>query len=743
LTHLRIRWLAASVALVFAAPHAGADDGTALRLERQILPNGPKLDRGLAKFLHAQRIEGETEKTLTATGDVELRQRGVSIRADRIDYDSPTQTVVATGGVHLDRDGDTATGPTLTYKLDGDTGEMDTPTFEVAKKADRKQAARGSAERTVLEGNSITRLFHAEYTTCPVPRSDWFLRVGELELDSAKNTGTAYNSAVYFLGVPILYSPYISFPLNNARTTGFLAPTLGTSGKSGFEFSLPWYWNIAPNRDATFTPKLLSKRGILLGGEFRYLEPRWGAGIVEAEYLPHDRIAERDRYFMGWKHSQALLWGWMGAINVQKVSDDNYFRDLSTRLAVTSQTNLPRDAIAAYSDDIWSLSARTIAYQTLQDPLAPVTEPYKQLPQFLVSGLKQDVHGLDLGLQAELTNYRHPTLVNGQRFITYPSVSWPFKATWGYVTPKAGYHFTRYNVTGDTQGLEDASRSLPIASLDAGLFFERPWNFRESSYFQTLEPRLYYLHIPYRDQSKLPNFSTADADFSFQTLFSENRFVGGDRIGDANQVTTAITSRLVESNTGIERLKVALGQIYYFEPQRVTLDKPATNDRKSDILALVAGQVTPAFTMEMGVEYNPNRGRDERIITNLRYSPAPGSIVNAAYRFTRNEVTPANQIRQVDISAQWPVGRGWNLVGRVNWSLQDRKVLEGLAGFEYNADCWALRAVAHRFTTATQQTSTSFQIQLELTGLSRIGISPLETLRQNIAGYKRSDEITP
>ena len=701
----------------------------------------PKLDRELVKFLRAQRIEGETGQTLTATGDVELRQRGVAIRADRLDYDTQTQTAVATGGVRMDRDGDIASGPLLTYKLDDDTGEMQTPLFEIAKKPDRKTAARGSAERAVLEGNSLSRLFRAEYTTCPVPRSDWFLRVSELEIDNTKNMGTAYNSAVYFLGVPILYSPYMSFPLNNARTTGFLAPTLGTSGKSGFEFSLPWYWNIAPGRDATFTPKLLSKRGILLGGEFRYLEPRWGTGIVETEFLPNDKIAERDRYFLSLKHSQPLWWGWTGALNLQKVSDDNYFRDLSTRLAVTSQTNLPRDAIAAYSDDVWSLSARTIAYQTLQDPLAPVTVPYKQLPQFLASGLKQDVHGFDLGLQAELTNYRHPTLVNGQRFITYPSVSWPFKSAWGYVTPKAGFHFTRYNVSGDTQGLEDASRSLPIASVDAGLFFDRPWDFRGTSYFQTLEPRLYYLNIPYRDQSRLPNFSSADADFSFQTLFSENRFVGGDRIGDANQVTTAITSRLVESNTGIERLKVTVGQIYYFEPQRVTLDKPATNDHASDILALVAGQVTPAFTMELGVEYNPHRGRDERILTNLRYSPAPGSIVNAAYRFTRNEVNPALQIRQIDISAQWPIGRGWNLVGRANWSLQDRKLLEGLAGFEYNAGCWEVRAVAHRFTTATQQTSTSFQIQLELTGLSRIGINPLETLRQNIAGYKRSDEI--
>jgi LPS-assembly protein len=306
------------------------------------------------------------------------------------------------------------------------------------------------------------------------------------------------------------------------------------------------------------------------------------------------------------------------------------------------------------------------------------------------------------------------------------------------VTPKVGYHYTNYKLSeNNAEGFADATRSLPLASVDAGLYFDRPWQFAGRSYHQTLEPRLFYVYVPYRDQSQLPNFSTAEVDFGTNALFRENRFIGGDRVGDANQVTMAVTSRLVEPDSGLERLKATLGQIYYFEPQRVTLDAatPPREGSRSDLLALVSGQVTPSFAVDASLEYETGRNRAKQLDVALRYNPRPGRVLNAAYRFTRDFV------EQVDISAQWPVREGLNLVGRWNWSLQDRKLIEGVAGFEYNAGCWEIRAVAHRFITATQQVSTSFQIQLELSGLSRIGINPLETLRQNISGYRRSDEI--
>jgi len=724
-------------------------EGMRLKLERQLRMAPSRLERDSAKFLEADELESEQGRKVVATGNVVLRQRGATIRADRLEYDADGQTAVATGSVRLERSGDTATGPTLVYHLDDDTGQMDAPVFEFAKTPERRVPTRGHAVRAELEEDQKSRLFGAEYTSCPVPRNDWYLRVSELDVDGGRNVGFAHGSTLWFLGVPILYSPYISFPLDNKRRSGFLAPTFGSSGKSGFEASLPYYWNIAENMDATLTPKVFTKRGLQLGTEFRYLEPRL-SGEIDTEYLPSDRIAQRDRYFAGIHHTQQLWQGWSAALNAQEVSDNNYFRDLSTKIALTSQTNLPHEAIVAYNDDTWSFSTRALSYQTLQDPLGPpVPIPYRIVPQVLLSGAKQNVSGFDWQLGGELSNFRHPTLADGQRFVLYPSISYPLRRSYGYVLPKVGYHYTHYNLQDNAQGLEGGSVGLPIASLDTGLFFDRPFQWGARAFQQTLEPRLFYLYVPFRDQSRLPNFTTAEKDFSFSQIFTENRFVGGDRVGDANQLTIGLTSRLIESSTGLERLTASLGQVYYFTPPRVTLSDTVSSAKSSDILAGIASQMSPSVTVDAAFQYTPTVNRSEKFTLEGHYSPVPGSVVNAAYRYARGTVDPRADpslqagIAQVDISSQWPITSTISAVGRWNWSTKDRKLLEGLAGFEYNAGCWQVRAVAHRFITATQTYSTSFQIQLELTGLSRIGINPLETLRQNIAGYRRTDEIAP
>jgi LPS-assembly protein len=715
---------------------AWASEGIVLKLSRTLSPPPARVDRDAVRFLSADAVTGEEQKNLTATGNVSMRQHGMSMSADRVDYAEETDTAIATGNVRLEREGNIVTGPRLTYRLGEGTGEMERPTIEIPKRADRRHAARGSAERALLEGEEQSRLFNAEYTTCPVPRDDWTIKVSELVIDGKAQVGTAHNSAVYFLGVPILYSPWLTFPTNDGRKSGFLAPTLGSSGQSGFEFALPWYWNIAENQDATITPKIYSKRGLQLGGEYRYLRPAY-AGQADVEYLPKDAITDSDRYLLAWRHTQRLPYGWSLAVSAQGVSDNDYFRDLSTRVAATSQVNLPRDVIVGYGDDVWRFTARGIAYQTLQDPLAPVVEPYRQLPQLVLSGLKQRLYGVDWQLYSEYTRFSHPELVNGERAIVYPQATLPLSTSWGYVRPKAGFHYTRYAVAANEEGFADATRSVPMGSIDAGVFFDRPWDLLGNRYQQTLEPRLYYLRVPYRDQSALPNFSTDEIDFGTDSLFRENRFVGGDRIGDANQLTVAVTSRLVEASTGLERLKATLGQIYYFDPQRVTLNPsiPPRTGSRSDFVALLSGQVTKAFALEGDIEYDATQGRSQRLDFVARYNPQAGRVLNAGYHYTRD------QVRQVDLQGQWPVGAGLAVVGRWNWSLDDRKLVEGLAGFEYNAGCWEIRAVAHRFITATQQVSTSFQVQLELSGLSRIGINPLETLRQNITGYRRSDEI--
>jgi LPS-assembly protein len=311
------------------------------------------------------------------------------------------------------------------------------------------------------------------------------------------------------------------------------------------------------------------------------------------------------------------------------------------------------------------------------------------------------------------------------------------------VTPRVGYHVTRYNLKENSADLDEATRALPIASVDAGVYFDRPFEWGGKSFLQTLEPRAYYLYVPFKDQSKLPNFTTAEADFNFSQIFTDNRFVGGDRVGDANQLTLAVTTRLIESATGLERFKGALGQVYYFQPQRVTLEGPPRDQKSSDILAFASSQMSRSLSFDAGWQYTPDLAKTEKLTVAAHYLPIPGQVINAAYRYARTTSGTATPIEQVDLSTQWPIGRNIAALARWNWSIEDRKLVEGLVGFEYNAGCWQLRAVAHRFITATQTYSTSFQIQLELSGLSRIGINPLDTIRQNISGYKRTDEIAP
>ena len=725
-------------------------DDVRLKIERQLHLAPTRPERDVVKFLEADRIEAQQGQRVIATGNVILRQRGAVIRADRIDYDGEQQFAKATGNVNLERYGDIAKGPLLTYQLDEGTGEMTTPVFEFPKTGERRTASRGVAERAEFKQEQTSKLFQAEYTSCPVPRDDWFMRVRELDIDGSRNVGTAYSSTLYFLHVPIFYMPYATFPLDNKRKSGFLAPTFGTSGKSGFEASLPYYWNIADNMDATLTPKIFTKRGIQLGGEYRYLEPKF-SGELDGEFMPNDRIAQENRWFAGVKHTQQLPWrGWSAAVNAQEVSDNTYFRDLSTKIALTSQTNLPHDAVVAYNDETWSFSTRALTYQTLQDPTGPpVPIPYRILPQLMLTGTQQNVHGFDWSLIAQASNFEHPTLVNGERFNLYPSVSMPLRRSYGYVTPKVGYYYWTYKLGENADDVADGPIGLPIASVDAGLYFDRPLTWGGRAFEQTLEPRVYYLYAPFRDQSKLPNFTTAEKDFNFTTMFTENRFVGGDRVGDANQIALGVTSRMIESSTGLERLTAALGQVYYFTPPKVSLSDTVTQNKTSDILAGITSQMSPSVTLGTGLQYTPNLSKTEKFTIEAHYNPVPGSVINAAYRYARGTTDPRADpsvqagIKQVDLSTQWPITHEIQALARWNWSTQDRKLLEGLAGFEYNAGCWQVRAVAHRFITAAQQYSTSFQIQLELTGLSRIGINPLETLRQNIAGYRRSDEILP
>jgi len=718
-----------------------------------VLPKGRTGER----VIDAERIEGVNQKRVIATGNVVLKQDSQTLTADRVEYDKPTDTATAQGHIRLDRAGDIVTGQSMLLKLDTAIGYVDKPTYMFSKSPSRpaqRFEARGEARRLEFEGPDKERLFATTYTTCKPGDNDWVMRVGELSLDRALNIGTGYNAYVEFKGVPIIYVPYMTFPLNNDRKSGFLPPTIGSSSTSGGELAIPYYWNISPDMDATITPKIFTSRGLQLGVEWRYLRPH-AVGQFDTEFLPNDRKTDKHRALLAWRHYQNLSSflgkGWSGSVNAQKVSDDDYFRDLSTRIANTTQTNLPRDAVVNYDSDFGSFSLRTLSFQTLQDRLAPIVTPYKLQPQLSFNARPARVQGLEFNTFGEYTDFRHPTLVNGQRLLLYPSISYAAVRPYGFIKPKAGYHLTKYRLTRNESGFEGGTRALPIMSVDSGLAYERPVELFGRSITQTLEPRLFYLYVPFRDQSKLPQFSTSETDFNFAQIFNENLFVGGDRISDAKQLTAAVTTRFIDNASGIERLRAAVGQRYYFRPQQVLLSDTAlgitapgtslsastATPSRSDLLFAVSGQVSDTWSLDSSFQYSTSASRFQKSNVGARYTAAGGKLVNFSYRYTRED------LKQIDISTQWPFGRaasGWTLLARANHSLRDRRLLEGLLGVEYNQGCWEFRMVAHRFTTATNQYSNSIQLQLELKGLSKLGINPFDTIKQNIAGYRRSDD---
>ena len=760
---LRIKPIA--LVLSCACSCAGAADDTAIGLKPgagglQLKPQPsfiripPDNKDQVPLFVEADRIQGHQDLEIEAEGSVRLRRRGQAVYADWLRYDQPEDEVNAQGHVHLEQRGDVVDGTKMRLNLDTERGAIENPKYQVQVNATR---GRGEADRIVFEGQGKYRVLGGSYTSCDVGDDDWFVRAGDFDIDKDRQIGTARNASIIFLGTPILYSPYLSFSLDRQRKSGLLSPTFGSTGNSGQEFSMPYYWNIAPNRDATITPRLMSKRGVQLQNEFRYLDPLY-RGEFRLEILPDDRVKNgENRSALSWTHAQSLGNGWNGSLNIQKVSDDTYFTDLSTQIAATSQVLLPRTATLAkagnwWNDGTWGFSTVVQRWQTLQtDPLNPVAQPYGTSQLNFVAN-KYNAGFTDFAFNGNFSDFTHPTLVNGKRAVAYPSISVPLQTSFAYLTPKVGLHLTRYDIEQSaTAAATSLNRAVPIFSAESGLVFERNTTLYSQGMLQTIEPKIYYVYIPTRNQDQIPVFDTGFQDINFATLYTENQFSGNDRINDANQVTVGVTSRLLQQDDGIERLRVGLAQRYYFQTQGVTLPGIAPRgSNSSDLLAALSGTLAQHWTADAGWQYTTNFSQTQRLSLGTRYQPEPGRVLNLAYRYangavaattgpqiTSNPLNPSNTLRQLDISGQWPLTGRLSTVARWNYSTADSRLLEGLAGLEYDGGCWAFRVVAHSFATTATTSVKSIFMQLELNGVSRIGSNPLDVLRRSISGYSR------
>lgn len=687
-------------------------------------------DKDAPTTLEAEQMTGRPDREVILENNVEIIRGGTSINADKATYDIVGDEVEATGNVLIKQFGDRYTGDDLKMRMETGEGYVSHPTYRL-----NANNAQGKAERIDFETQNRATVTEGSYSTCEGPDPDWYLQSSKLKLDKDRDFGTASKAIVYFKGVPILATPYMSFPLSDARKSGILPPTIGTTSKGGLEISIPYYFNIAPNRDLTLYPKIITRRGLQLGAQGRYLGESY-FGETRVEGLVNDRLTDTKRYAISSTHYQTLTPRLTFSSNLNHASDDDYPNDFPSTITDASQRLLSRDMILNYSGSFWSAAARASNYQVLQDPIAPIGRPYDRLPQLTFLAGRQNVKGFDWSVASELTRFYHPTLIRGDRFAVNPRISYPIIDPGYFITPSVSMHATTYSLDNVTPGtVSSLSRVLPTFSVDSGLIFERDTSFLGKPATQTLEPRLFYVYTPYRDQSQFPIFDSGLADFNFSQIFAENRFSGHDRISDANQLTAALVSRYMDSS-GTERLRVAVAQRFNFIQPRVALSTFGEVSR-SDLLASISGQLTSTLSSEANMQYSQSLGRLVRANYGVRWLPKPRHVLNLAYRQdTREELARLDRLKQFEVSGQWPLTRRWYGVGRVNYSIRDHKVAESLLGLEYKADCWIFRVVAQRVPTATNVATSSIFLQLELNGLSKIGSDPIEALKRNVPGYQ-------
>ena len=701
----------------------------------------------------ADSVDGESQVSAHAQGDVIIERNGQVLNSQWADYDQATNTVTAGDNFTFYKDGSTVTGKKIVYDLDKQTGDTSNAHVVSEKNGKRMQSV---SEKAEMQGKGRYKLIHTKFNTCEPGDSSWYIKADTVETNEDTGIGVAKHATLVFGGVPILYTPWADFPLNGNRKSGFLVPTVKL-GSDGFQLDLPYYLNLAPNYDATITPGIISSRGARIGAQFRYLEPKY-SGVIQGTWMPHDKKSEHsNRSQIKWDHKQQITSHLSGGIEFNQVSDNDYYRDFYGEADTVSNIHLNRQAWLNHHLDLWGGSLDSYAtvqkYQTLANIYGYKDEPYNMLPRLSTRWQKSTDHA-QINVFGQFTRFTSDDKQQGNRLVVYPSVKWNFHNKWGYISPKIGVHATSYDL--DSFGSNPSrhiNRVLPIFNIDSGMTFERNASLFGNNYVQTLEPRLFYNYIPTRSQNDLPNFDTSQNSFTYEQLFRENLYSGNDRINSANSLSTAIQTRFLNAETGEEVLRAGIGQKFYFSKDNVLLDGSISQYERnlSDWMGFIDSRIIKNIWFDTSAHYDESNKRIEKFSAGIRYSPEPGKVLSARYKYDRaaelylsdNNTYAYGTLSQLDLAAQWPITHTVYAVGRYNYGLNVRKPIQMLAGLEYKSPCgcWSASVVGERYVTGLNTYKKAIFFNLQLKNLSNLGNNPFEELRLAIPGYSKINEV--
>ncbi len=675
---------------------------------------------------------------LTLSGGVDVRRAQERVVADTLTYDRNTGDIETQGATLLERPQLRMIGDRALLNLETNQGQMQNVSYRFSQSAN----LRGTADLAEILNPSQTRYQGLVYSTCPPGSNAWSIKASELKLDQDKGIGVARNARLRVKGVPIVYTPYLRFPIDDRRRSGFLIPTIGSSDASGFELIVPYYWNIAPNLDATISPQFLSERGLLMGTELRYLT-RNDRGRIEAEVIPNDAKYDGDgaRWALNLEENGTWLGRFTTFLEFSAVSDNSYLEDFGNGLDITSTRRLLQRGTVGYSGNGWSLLTALEGYQTVDPEITPEQRPYGRLPQVLFNLSPVELGaGFTASVNAEYDYFDHNHIVYGQRLAMQPSLSLPLRRSYGHLIPTLSLNLSGYDLSNTALSQPTSpSHTIPTLEVDSKLVFERDANWFGTQALQTLEPRLYYLYTPYEDQSATPVFDSSDLTFNFANLFRSNRFTGRDRIGDANQLTTALSSRFLNARTGTEMLRLSVGRILYFADRRVQIDRPTEVADESPIAGEISAQLFDHWRGRASFEWDPAEEADQwgRRTLQLQYmEPNAERLVNLAYRFDRG-ASIENRFETTDLSFRMPISKEVNVVGRWLYSLETEETNDAFAGIEFGQCCWKIRVLGRHFkNSADSAASTSLMLQVELAGLGAFGSSVDSFLQREVYGYQ-------